>query len=56
MTVITALLTSLTVGENVALPLLLLGRPRAEALGRAADWLSRLDDQFPGVLVVVGDQ
>jgi putative ABC transport system ATP-binding protein len=36
------LLPELPALENVALPLLLLGRPRAEALGRAADWLSRL--------------
>ena len=36
------LLPELPALENVALPLLLLGCPRAEALGRAADWLSRL--------------
>ena len=36
------LLPELPAIENVALPLLLLGRPRAEALGRAADWLARL--------------
>mgnify|MGYP001609946961 CR=1 FL=1 len=36
------LLPELPALENVALPLLLQGRPRAEALGRAADWLSRL--------------
>ncbi len=36
------LLPELPALENVALPLLLLGRPRAEALGRAADWLDRL--------------
>ncbi len=36
------LLPELPALENVALPLLLLGRPRAESLGRAADWLSRL--------------
>jgi putative ABC transport system ATP-binding protein len=36
------LLPELPALENVALPLLLLGKPRAEALGRAADWLSRL--------------
>jgi putative ABC transport system ATP-binding protein len=36
------LLPELPAIENVALPLLLLGRPRAEAFGRAADWLARL--------------
>ncbi|HEX5336747.1 MAG TPA: ATP-binding cassette domain-containing protein, partial [Propionicimonas sp.] len=36
------LLPELPALENVALPLLLLGRPRAEAFGRAADWLDRL--------------
>ncbi|HEY3409629.1 MAG TPA: ABC transporter ATP-binding protein [Propionicimonas sp.] len=36
------LLPELPAIENVALPLLLLGRPRAEAFGRAADWLDRL--------------
>jgi putative ABC transport system ATP-binding protein len=36
------LLPELPALENVALPLLLLGRPRAEAFGRAADWLARL--------------
>ncbi|MCC6494659.1 MAG: ABC transporter ATP-binding protein [Propionibacteriaceae bacterium] len=36
------LLPELPALENVALPLMLLGRPRAEALGRAADWLARL--------------
>jgi putative ABC transport system ATP-binding protein len=36
------LLPELPALENVALPLLLLGRPKAEAFGRAAEWLSRL--------------
>lgn len=36
------LLPELPALENVALPLLLLGRPRAEAFGRAAAWLDRL--------------
>jgi putative ABC transport system ATP-binding protein len=36
------LLPELPAIENVALPLLLLGRPRAEAFARAADWLARL--------------
>ncbi|HEY3339363.1 MAG TPA: ABC transporter ATP-binding protein [Propionicimonas sp.] len=36
------LLPELPALENVALPLLLLGRPRAEAFGRAANWLERL--------------
>lgn len=36
------LLPELPALENVALPLLLQGRPRAEALARAADWLTRL--------------
>lgn len=36
------LLPELPALENVALPLLLLGCRRAEALGRAADWLHRL--------------
>jgi putative ABC transport system ATP-binding protein len=36
------LLPELPAIENVALPLLLQGRPRAEAFGRAADWLDRL--------------
>ena len=41
--------------ENVALPLLLAGRPRRAALGEARTWLSRLGldglgDRFPGEL------
>ena len=36
------LLPELPALENVALPLLLQGLPRAEAFGRAADWLARL--------------
>ena len=36
------LLPELPSVENVALPLLLLGLPRAEAFGRAEDWLARL--------------
>ncbi|MGV8909571.1 MAG: ABC transporter ATP-binding protein [Propionicimonas sp.] len=36
------LLPELPALENVALPLLLLGRSRAESFGRAADWMSRL--------------
>jgi len=41
--------------ENVALPLLLAGRPRREAMGEARSWLTRLglagvDDRLPGEL------
>ncbi len=37
------LVPELTAEENVALPLLLCGSRRAEALARARDWLARLD-------------
>lgn len=37
------LVPELTATENVALPLLLAGKSRREALGRANDWLLRLD-------------
>ncbi len=37
------LVPELTAEENVALPLLLRGSRRAEALARARDWLARLD-------------
>ena len=36
------LLPTLGLAENIALPLLLAGRPRAEALARAAEWAARL--------------
>ena len=36
------LLPELPAVENVALPLLLRGRPRTEAFGRATEWLNRL--------------
>jgi len=49
------LLPELPAIENVALPLLLQGRPRAEAFGRAADWLAwlglgGLEQRRPGQL------
>ena len=49
------LLPELPAIENVALPLLLQGRPRAEAFGRAADWLGwlglgGLEQRRPGQL------
>lgn len=37
------LVPELTVEENIALPLLLTGARRAEAIGRAGGWLERLD-------------
>ncbi|MGH2640696.1 MAG: ABC transporter ATP-binding protein [Actinomycetota bacterium] len=37
------LVSELTLTENVALPLLLAGRPRREALAEAEAWLDRLD-------------
>jgi putative ABC transport system ATP-binding protein len=39
------LVSELDLLENVALPLLLAGRPRKEALGRSARWLERLGVQ-----------
>ncbi|SHM94315.1 ABC transporter ATP-binding protein [Cryptosporangium aurantiacum] len=49
------LVPELTVGENVALPLLLSGARRREALGTASEWLDRfgvadLAQRYPGEL------